>query len=178
MKYTLATIVVLASLFQPFAQAKVNEGIYTIKSHSGVVWGIEHLTGEQRVVLVPPEGKLTEYWRISPTGKDSKDYFIQNVGTQGMVACWSKNQHKCEAKGNDAQPFTVRILYRPDAFGTVEQFNSMVFHPSDSAIRAVRSKSGRDLGAYAGQPDEKTYFFLTKVQNEGESLYFAMNLNL
>jgi len=110
MKFTIAIVASLVGLFSQ-TRAIENNGVYVIQSpHSGDVWGVQSSIGvEHQVELVHPTDGHAEHWRLVSSGTD---YWVQNVWTQGMLACPDANGHRCEVDtlGNNAQEFTIKDL--------------------------------------------------------------------
>lgn len=155
MKYAVATIAALASLFSQTLALK-STGVYEIQSaRSGDVWGIQQAIGlKHQVELVHPEGKKAEHWRLVASGPD---FFIQNIYTEGMLAC--DHQCKVDTLGNDAQLFRV-IQNNDDTF---------TFHPSGTPL-VVAAGEGADLEAQHSDPSVDAAFLLRPIDSECESL--------
>ncbi|KAJ5365768.1 hypothetical protein N7517_008654 [Penicillium concentricum] len=167
MKYAIATIVALASLFSQ-AIARFAHGIYTIESHTGDVWAIRNATGSKaRVELVHPEGHQTEHWYIYPSQSTGYDRFIQNVGNEGMLACWFANGYKCEVNGDDGQFFTVLRYHNPaikNYIGSI--FDPAAFNPSGSESQSVGSGKDHRLMAYSVESKVDMHFVLRGVKSK------------
>ncbi|KAJ6143796.1 hypothetical protein N7471_003249 [Penicillium samsonianum] len=148
MKYAIATIAALASLF---GQTIASNNVYEIESaRSGDVWGIKNSVGvEHQVELVHPEGNEAEHWRLVSSGPD---FFIQNVYTQGMLSCPEEHQCVVDTLGNNAQLFTV--TKNPDY--------TVSFHPSGSPL-VLSTGEGNELEAKHSDPHVDAAFRLRPI---------------
>ncbi|KAF4770198.1 hypothetical protein N7455_006286 [Penicillium solitum] len=155
MKYAIATIAALASLFSQTIALK-STGVYEIQStRSGDVWGIQQSIGvKHQVELVHPEGKKAEHWRLVASGPD---FFIENIYTEGMLAC--KHQCKVDTLGNDAQLF--RVIQNDD--------DTFTFQPSGTPL-VVAAGEGAELEAQPSGPSVDAAFLLRPIDSKCESL--------
>ncbi|KGO72768.1 hypothetical protein PITC_057440 [Penicillium italicum] len=151
MKCAIPTIAALASLFSQTTALESN-GVYEIQSpRSGDVWGIQNSIGvEHRVELVHPEGKEAEKWRLVSSGRD---FFIENIYTQGMLAC--EHQCKVDTLGNNAQLFTV----------TQTGDDTFTFHPSGTPL-VVAAGEGSELEAQPSGSSVDAAFILRRTESK------------
>jgi hypothetical protein len=146
MKFTIATMASLAGLFSQTLALEPN-GVYAIQSpHSKDAWGAQYYIGSKhQVVLEHPKNDRSQHWRFVPSGPD---YWVENVGTQGTLACPAADRYRCgvDTLGNNAQEFTVKELHNGGftihpkgsglVVGTVEGPELKAL-PQDSAVDAV-----------------------------------------
>lgn len=153
MKYAIATVAILASLFGQIIALR-STGVYEIQSaRSGDVWGIQQSIGvKHQVEIVHPEGKKAEHWRLVASGPD---FFIENIYTEGMLAC--KYQCKVDTLGNDAQLF--RVIQNDD--------NIFTFQLSGTPL-VVAAGEGAELEAQHSDPSVDAAFLLHPIDSECE----------